>query len=49
MSYVLDASKAERRGIVTDAAKLWVETHDTRLLNSLQPSYPFIISLASVP
>ena len=49
MRYVLDASKAEWRGIVTDATRLWVEIPDTRLLNTLQPSYPFIISLASVP
>jgi predicted nucleic acid-binding protein len=98
-SFPLEAAhaltKAERRGIVTDATRLWVEimmdsprlvpslplmlralgiatqarigvydclyvalakregcelaTADTRLLNSLQPSYPFIISLASVP
>jgi predicted nucleic acid-binding protein len=98
-SFPLEAAhaltKAERRGIVMDATKLWVEimmdspqlvaslplmlralsiatqarigvykclyvalaeqegcelaTADTRLLNSLQPTYPFIISLASVP
>jgi predicted nucleic acid-binding protein len=88
-------TKTGRRGIVTDATKLWVElmvdspqlfpsvplmlralgiasqasigvydclyvalaeregcelvTADARLINSLQPSYPFIISLASLP
>ncbi len=98
-SFPLEAAhaltKAERRGIVPDATKLWVElmldspqlfpslplmlralaiatqarvgvydclyvalaeregcemvTADARLLNSLQPTSPFIISLASVP
>jgi predicted nucleic acid-binding protein len=98
-SFPLEAAhaltKAGRRGIVTDATKLWVElmvdspqlfpsvplmlralgigsqasigvydclyvalaeregcelvTADTRLINSLQQSYPFIISLASLP
>ncbi len=98
-SFPLEAAhalmNAGRRGIVTDATKLWVElmvdsprlfpsvplmlralgiasqarigvydclyvalaeregcelvTADARLINSLQPSYPFIISLASLP
>jgi predicted nucleic acid-binding protein len=98
-SFLLEAAhaltKAERRGIVPDATKLWVElmadspqlspslplmlralriatrarigvydclyvalaeregceliTADARLLNSLRPTYPFIISLASMP
>ncbi len=98
-SFPLEAAhaltKARRRGIVTDATRLWVElmvdsprvfpsvalmlralgiasqagigvydclyvalaerercelvTADTRLINSLQPSYSFIISLASLP
>jgi predicted nucleic acid-binding protein len=98
-SFSLEAAhalaKAECRGIVTDATKLWVElmadspqlfpciplmlralsiaaqarigvydclyvalaeregcamlTADARLLNSLQPAYPFIRSLGSVP
>lgn len=98
-SFPLEAAhaltKAGRRGIVTDATKLWVElmmdspqlfasvplmlralgiasqasigvydcvyvalaeregcelvTADARLINSLQPSYPFIIALASLP
>jgi predicted nucleic acid-binding protein len=98
-SFPLEAAhaltKAGRRGIVTDATKLWVElmvdaprlsssvplmlralgiasqarigvydclyvslaeregcelvTADARLINSLQPTYPFIIALASVP
>jgi hypothetical protein len=38
-SFPLEAAhaltKAERRRIVTDAAKLWVEIYVTRLLNSL--------------
>jgi predicted nucleic acid-binding protein len=98
-SFLLEAahalSKAGRRGIVTDATRLWVElmvdspqlfssvtlmlralaianqarigvydclyvalaeregcelvTADARLINSLQPTYPFIIALASLP
>jgi predicted nucleic acid-binding protein len=98
-SFPLEAAhaltKAARRGIVTDATKLWFElmvdspqlfpsvalmlramaiasqarigvydclyvalaeredcelvTADARLINSLQPTYPFIIELASVP
>jgi predicted nucleic acid-binding protein len=88
-------SKAERRGIIRDAAQLWLElmadspqlfpsaplmlralsiatrarigvydclyvalaeregcelvTANARLLNSLQPTYPFIITMAAVP
>jgi predicted nucleic acid-binding protein len=41
MKYVLVAL-AEREGCE-------IVTADTRILNSLQSSYPFIISLASVP
>jgi predicted nucleic acid-binding protein len=98
-SFPLEAAhaltKAGRRGIVTDATRLWVElmvdspqlfpsvplmlralaianqarigvydclyvalaeregcelvTADTRLINSLQPTYPFIIALAFLP
>jgi predicted nucleic acid-binding protein len=98
-SFPLEAAhaltKAGRRGIVTDATRLWVElmvdspqlfpsvplmlralaiagqarigvydglyvalaeregcelvTADARLINSLQPAYPFVIALASVP
>jgi predicted nucleic acid-binding protein len=98
-SFPLEAAhsltKARRRGIVTDATRLWVElmvdspqlfssvtlmlralaianqarigvydclyvalaeregrelvTADTRLINSLQATYPFIIALASLP